>query len=304
MPSIISKIWASIVLIGLAGLLGSCGQNDAELSQDQRLGVFVSVLPQAYFAERIGGKFVSVGVLVGPGRDPHTFEPTAEQMARLARARIYFRLEMPFEDTLCTRLASINVNLLIVDTLKEIQGQVPQAYHENHQDHGDHHTGEGEIDPHVWLSPRLAKVLARTMCEHMCKADPGNEQSYRNNLQQLQADLTRLDEKIATALEPLRGRTFYVFHPAFGHFAQAYGLKQRAVEAGGKSPTAKDIKTLIDQAQAEGVKIIFVQPQFSQTAAKTIASQIGGVVVPIDPLAKNYISNLQDMAEKIQAALR
>lgn len=287
-----------VLLLAACGvmLLGSCGPSSDGENQEGRIGVFVSVLPQAYFAERIGGELVDVDVLVGQGQDPHLFAPTQRQMKNLEKARVYFRIGMPFEETVCRRLASMYENLRIVDTLKGIAVREIEVHHHEDADHG-------EMDPHVWMSPKLAKVLAGNMCEALCREDAEHADTYRKNLKELQVDLTQLDEKITAAMEPLKGRTFYVFHPAFGYFAEAYGLEQRAVETGGKAPVAKQIQALVQQARAEGVKVIFVQPQYSQSAAKVIASEIGGVVVPIDPLAKNYIGNLEQVAEKVREAL-
>jgi len=76
-----------------------------------------------------------------------------------------------------------------------------------------------------------------------------------------------------------------------------------AVETGGKSPGPRHLTELIARARADGVKVIFVQPQFSERAAGVIAEQIGGVVVPLDPLAKDYISNLERIGDEIRKAL-
>jgi zinc transport system substrate-binding protein len=141
------------------------------------------------------------------------------------------------------------------------------------------------------------------MCAALVEIDPVHRSDYEANLKQLTADLDALDARIARTLAPLKGQTLLVFHPAFGYFARDYGLRQEAVETGGKAPGPRHVKKLIDRARNEGVRVIFVEPQFSQQAAKTIAQQIGGVVIAIDPLAKDYIANLQNVADKIHDAL-
>ena len=290
------KILALIFLAGAGLVLNSCGSEPLEQQSDKRLSVLVSVLPQAYLVERIGAEHVTAEVLVGPGQNPHTFEPTAKQLARLENVRIYFQAGVPFEDTLLPKLRAGRPDLRIVDTRRDIKVLLPP-------EHDHDHEHQGQMDPHVWLDPKLAKVQAGTICDELGRADPDNQQEYRRNLKDLQKDLDKLDDKISAALKPLKGRTFYVFHPAFGYFARAYGLKQKAVEVSGKSPTAKQIAELIDQAKADGVRVIFVQPQFSQRASQAIAEQIDGAVVPLDPLGRDYVGNLQNMAEQITKAL-
>ena len=95
----------------------------------------------------------------------------------------------------------------------------------------------------------------------------------------------------------------WLFHPAFGYFAQAYGLEQQAVEVAGKTPTPRQLTGLIRKAKADGVTLIFVQPQFDQRSAAVVAKAIGGAVVPMDPLAKDVLANLKTMATKVEKAM-
>jgi zinc transport system substrate-binding protein len=111
-----------------------------------------------------------------------------------------------------------------------------------------------------------------------------------------------VDKKIAESLAPLKGSRFYVFHPAFGYFGDRYGLEQVAVEIEGKGPTPKQLSNLINKARDEGGKVIFVQPQFAKNDAKTLAREIGGAVIPMDSLSREYLDNLEHMAELLRTA--
>jgi zinc transport system substrate-binding protein len=246
-------------------------------------------------------------------------------MVALASARIYFRGGIPFESSVVDKIGSVFEELNVVDLRKgidlrptagghdcelhhradpETRGETPaggggdrgDSHHEDHHDHG-------ELDPHIWMNPRLVQTQARTICEELCHLDPANRADYERNLEVFLTDLERVDQEIKARLAPLRGRAFYVFHAAYGYFADAYGLQQVAVAAGGRQPTAKQLGTLIRQAKEAGINLIFVQPQFDQRTAGTIAEAIGGTVVPVDPLAENYLDNLLDVASKVEAAL-
>lgn len=255
--------------------------------------VFVSVIPQAYFVERIGTERVEVEVLVGPGQSPHTYEPSPKQMARLGEARIFFRVGIPLENTLVPKIARAFPRLDIVDTRKDVTF-IPM------DDHHGHSHGRGTPDPHIWLDPLRVKIQIRTICDALVRADPTGAERYRSNLAAFSADLDRLHGELQEVFAPLKGSGVYVYHPAFGYLADAYGFTQVAVESGGKEPSARQLANLVRQARDDGVRFIFMQPQFSKKNAQAIAREIGGAVVLIDPLPRDYIAEMRSMARTIR----
>ncbi len=276
---------------------------------DGLMVVAVTIPPQADLVERIAGDGVRVEIAVPPGRDPHVFSPSPRQVMELSRAAVYFRIGMPLEDQLLPRLGGGAMRT--VDTTADIhrrsftdgEGAPCDGHHHGHSHEGHGHDCEahaGHPDPHVWLAPALLAIQADRMSEALCEVDPAGAELYRANLQKLKKRLDEVDAEIAAMLAPYRGQAFYVFHPSFGYFAEAYGLRQMAVELEGKSPSPRQLRTLITQAKTDGVKVIFVQPQFDQRSAESIASAIGGSVVVIDPLRKNVVDNLVDIAAQLQ----
>jgi zinc transport system substrate-binding protein len=276
---------------------------------------FAGILPVAGFVERIGGARVQVRVLVGSGQSPHTFEPAPHAMADLADAAVYFSADLPFEERLLAKITAVNPALKIVHTragvpLRRMTAAEAEADEEHaagaaHEpEHEPHDHAAGEPDPHFWLAPRNAKVLAAHVAEGLAAADPAHAAEYRDRLRAVQDDLDRLDADLREALAPLKGQAFFVFHPAFGYFGDAYGLRQVAVEIEGKEPGARRLGDLIQEARRLGVRVVFVQPQFSRKSAEAVARAIGGAVVEMDPLARDYAANLRDMAEKIRKALQ
>ena len=258
------------------------------------LPVFVSILPQQYFVEQVGGDHVAVSVLVGPGQSPETYEPTPKQMAALSRARIYFSIGVAFEDTWMKRIQAANPALRVAPIQRGV-AIVPLA--------GS--GGEpGGSDPHVWTSPQRVKRMAANVRDALIQADPAQRGDYESNYRTFAAELDKLDGDIRTLLAPARGKAFMVFHPAWGYFAHDYGLRQIPIEAEGKEPGAKSLARVIELGKREGVKAIFVQSQFSRRTAETVAVAIGARVVAVDPLAENYPQNLLQVAREFAAALK
>jgi zinc transport system substrate-binding protein len=290
---------AAVIVAAAAGLPAH-----ASSGEGGRIRAFVSILPQAYLVERIGGDHVEVRILVGEGQEPHTFEPTPAQMAALAQSDVYFTIGVPFETALLPRIRSLFPHLSIADTIRGVRLRYFEDEHAVHAHHlPDAHAHSGRApDPHTWLDPGRAKIMAKNIALCLKTLDPGHSDEYGRNLERLGQDLDRADAQIARILEPLKGRRIYVFHPAFGYLCEAYGLEQIALETEGKEPGAKQVARIIEKARDEGVRVIFVQSQFSGKAARAVTESIGGVVVPLNPLPRDYLPEIVSLAEEIQGA--
>lgn len=283
--------------------------------------VIVSIPPQASIVEAIAGEKVDVQVLVEPGRDPHTFTPTPKQVVALGRAEIYFSIGLPFEQALLQRIASGHSRMTIVESDAGIEKRMMVGGHHHpdghspakeHQAH-THHTpstpdpGTGtpsrHPDPHIWLSPPLLEEIARNTADGLIAADSTHRGFYQANLEELVQRIGETHQRITRILAPYRGESLFVFHPAFGYFADAYGLEQVAVEIEGKDPSPRELAVLIKRARAENARVIFVQPQFDPKSAQAIAESIDGAVVPLDPLARDILKNLESIAREIEQAL-
>jgi zinc transport system substrate-binding protein len=284
-------------------MFAGCGKAPETSDTADKIKVFVTVPPQAYFVKRIAGDRAEVHILVPPGQNPHTYTATPKEMAELAEAKIYFRVGLPVEMVLLPKIQSANPRLVVVDTRRGITLRKLEAHEEPGEPPGPAPESESELDPHIWMSPVLAKKQAATMREALTANDPAGKSVYEKNYTALAADLDKLDAHLKTTLAPVKGRELFVFHPAYGYFAQQYGLRQVAVETGGKSPSAKQLTELIAQAKARGVKIIFVQPQFSRQRAQAVAEAIGGAVLPLDDLAEDYLTNMETVARQVESAL-
>lgn len=290
------SIYSSLITVFVLLLFNSLSAAENRLKP---LSVFVSIQPQAYFVERIGGNRVAVNILLPPGRNPAIYAPAPAQMLKLSKASVYFRIGVPFENALNSKIANIAKQLRIVDTRKGIKLRKMERCDHNSHDH----KSEGNNDPHIWMSPALVKIQAETIFKTLVELDPEGALEYRTGLISFLYDLDVLDKKIAQALVPVKGRSIFVFHPVFGYFADAYGLKQIAVEIEGKTPKGKNLSLFIKRAKEAGVRVIFVQPQFDPNTAIKIAHAINGVVSSIDPLGRDYITNMTDLAGKISEAL-
>lgn len=268
---------------------------------EEKLDVFVSIIPQQFFVQQIGKDRVHVRVMVGPGASPATYEPKPKQMAAIAKTKIYFSIGVPFEKAWLKKIVAYNPEMLLVQTDRGIE-KIPMT--------SFHHTADtlhktiGILDPHIWTAPPLVKTQARTILTGLQQVDPDHGTTYEKNYRTFISHVDDLDNAFRKLFAGKHGHSFLVFHPSWGYFAQTYDLKQVPIEVEGKKPKPAQLRKLIDYAKAQDIKVIFAQPQFSSKSVKQIAQEIGGQVVFVDPLAFNWFENLRTVANKFRAALR
>lgn len=290
--NILGRIFIICFLLGAVDVRGEEG-----------VFVYVSILPQKYFIEKIGGDLVHVSVMALPGASPAVYEPKPDQMKALSKADIYYTIGVPFEGAWLKKIAASNRRMLIVHTEEGIEKRLLEVHHENGEDSEEpEHREEGRRDhalkdPHIWLSPPLVMLQARTILKALQEADPVNRSAYEANYSGFMFELIDLDAEIRDIFWGMKNRTpFMVFHPSWGYFADAYGLKQIPIEVEGKQPKPAELKALVQLARKEGIKVIFAQPQFSAKSARIVAEAIDGQVLFADPLAEDWENNLRRQA--------
>ncbi len=300
------------------------------LEAADELPVFVSIVPQKYIVQQIGKDLVAVQVMVQPGDSPATYEPKPQQMADISTTKIYFAIGVPFEKAWLGKIAAANPNMQVVHTDHDIEKIAMVAHHHHDDQAEEHHEGEHHeaehahekddhhaeaeheedhhedtgLDPHIWLSPPLVKIQARTILAALQEVDPVHRSIYEANFNAFTAQIDQLDADLKRTFAGKTGLQFMVFHPAWGYFAHTYGLKQVPIEIEGKDPKPAQLEALIQHAREYGIKVVFVQPQFSTKSAQLVAKEIGGQVAFADPLAKDWMANLRKVADKFQKALR
>ncbi len=264
--------------------------------------VIVSIPPQKAFVEALAGSAVDIQLLLKPGQNPTNFTLSPKQLGQLSEAKAYFSVGAPMEDFILPRIQSRYPDIQIIDTSSGIRKRTLDDH-----SHGDDHEGHSHshvTDPHVWLSPGLAKIQLRHYSRTLKELLPEMRSEIDQNASSFLSQVDQVDESLSNQLKGLKGTTIFVYHPAFGYFLDRYGLRQETVEIRGKQPSPQQLGRLIMNAKEQQVKVIFVQPQFQRHSAQALAKAIGGTIEIIDPLAENYLDNLLYMGETIAKSYR
>ncbi|NLL52691.1 MAG: zinc ABC transporter solute-binding protein [Peptococcaceae bacterium] len=284
-----------LILITSFLVFSGCNKGKAIESQDSTETVVkskpiiaVTIVPEQTFVEAVCGDLAEVITLVPPGNSPENFEPTPLDREKLSKASLYFSIGVAIEEA--TILPGIG-DLRVVPLHTKVAARYPER-----------HFGEGERDPHIWLSPKRVIVMIELIAEEMAQLDPLNKEIYHKNAAAYIDKLRELDQEITLILDKVENKKFIVFHPAFGYLADDYGLTMYALEQEGKEATPKHLQEMIKLAKQENIKAIFYQAEIDSRQSLAFAEEIKGQTIRLDPLAADYIPNLKTMVETIAGA--
>ena len=154
------------------------------------------------------------------------------------------------------------------------------------------------------MSPKRVAAMVEAIRDALIAADEKNAETYKRNAEAYLQKLGEADKQLADVLAQAKVHSFIIMHPSMGYFADDYGLMQVSIEKEGKQATAEHLKTVIDYAKDNDIKVVFYQKEFDNNQAKTIAAEIGGEVMELEPLAPNYLENLEKLKEVFTAVLK
>jgi len=265
----------------------------------QPLQVAVSIDPQRFLVERIGGDTIKVVTIVPAGKNPHSYEPTPSQMKELSRSVVWFIIRIEFEQAIMPKIKSLYPHIRIVDTSIGIKRRIMREEELDKHDHDHDHDEVGAEDTHIWMSVRLMKNQADVVYKTLVEINPSQKALYKKNYENLLKELNILDKELSRKLAPYKGKEFFIYHPVLGYFADDYGLRQISIEIKGKEPSPSQLAKVINLARKHKVKIIFVQEGFSKKSAETVAKAIGGKVVEINPLTSDYLNMMRKIGDML-----
>lgn len=327
-----ARRWTILPLAFLLGAgLGSCGAGQldgqegavsdepGEASAPAAVRVAVSVAPQGDLVRRLGGSLVETTVLVPAGSEPHAWEPSPRVVAGLADADLYFALghpAFPFETRLIASLGperrdSLPVVTLSGDSLGGFRSHAVggrsggRRLPEEDLAHGDgdgHAHPPGESDPHLWLSPRRVREAMVRLAEALVAVDPAHGQEIRGRLETLLGEIDQVDRRLAAAAAAVPERTFLTYHASWGAVAEDYGLEQVAVEHSGREPGPRQMAQVVDRARSKGLTLVLVERGVSRRSAETLAEEIDGRLVDIDPLGDDWMEIMDELIEAFEGS--
>ncbi len=289
----------SFGLITLIFLLQAC--NNPEENTVEKPIISVSILPQKYFIEQLAGNEFVVNVLLPPGNSPASYDPTPRQLRNLSKSELYLKIgHLGFELAWMESIKKNHKDLKIIDLsagIDLIQGDEEVDGHEEDKPGKRHVHDHGGIDPHIWMSPKSAVILAENTANAIIRFDPVCQDLIRQNLAVFIEKINALDQDLEAISKKLKNKKFIIFHPALTYLARDYGLEQIPMEFEGKEPSAAYMKQLIDLAKAENISRVFIQKEFDQAKAQQITKDLNAKLIQIDPLAEDWEGQMRELIQ-------
>ena len=284
---IISKLTFIVIIIVPVLLFSACSSNTVETYD--KLTVAVSIVPQETFVKEVAGDIVDVITIIPPGKSPANYAPAPQDLSKLSRSSIYFTIGVQAEQsTIIPKLKDINDDIKIIDISDAVRKQ-----------YSEREFSPGQRDPHIWLSPKRAIIMVESIAQELSSVDSKNSDIYQRNALNYIDKLKELDKEIENSFDKMKDRTFIIYHPSLGYFADDYGLTMVSIQSEGKDAAPDDLKRVIDTAKKHEIKTVFYQAEIDSRHSEVIAAEIKGKAVEIAPLAPDYIDNLKKIAALI-----
>lgn len=281
------RLAAAAGLLLLVLCLPSCARRGQEAPG--RPLVAVSILPERTFVEAVAGDLVDVVCMVGPGASPESYEPSPRETASLERAALYLAIGIPAERRILEGLSPSTRLARLDEAVDEAAPPLRLG---------------GVRDPHFWLSPSRAEVAVGAIAHELGRLDPGHIEVYQANAQAYAAEIRRAAKQCRAILKGREGATFLVHHPAYGYFADEFGLRMEALEEDGKPAGPRHMARMARLAREKGLDVVFYEREDARRRAQAFAETIGGRAVRLDPLAADYAANLVAIAKAVAEGAR
>lgn len=270
------KVFLFIIIYAVL-LTGCLGEKDAAIPNGKPV-IGVTLVPQKTFVKEVCKELADVVVAIPPGYSPESYDITPAQRKKLGSVSVYFSIGVAAEEA---SIFPYLGNVKITELDKEAASVYPERKFE-----------DGERDPHIWLSLKRVSVMVDAIAREMGILDGANKEKYYENARLYKEKLKAAETEIAEALSNVKNKSFITYHPAFGYFADDFGLEMHALEKSGKEATGQHLGNMIDFAKANNIKVIFYQRESGNRQALSFAEEIGGKAIELEPLAENYIENL------------
>ncbi len=286
----------TLLIIALVLNLTACSSKNSEASKPL---VYASFYPIYDLTSKIGGDKVTVKNIIPFNVSPHGWEPTAREIAEITKAKAVLYLGLTLDDPWINKIMVSAPHAEFYEVSKGIEPI----------------TKGNTINPHVWISPKEALIVAKNINEALQKIDPNNKNYFEKNYQKLKTELENLDKQYTEELSKTRLKTFVVFHSAFAYVARDYEINQESLVgmSDEAEPSPARMSELVALIKKEKIKYIFAENLSAAKPMETIAQESGATVLKLNTIGTltqedvkkkaDFMSLMKDNLENLKKGL-
>ena len=308
-------LFAASLVIG-AFLFTACGQTTQESDSDE-LNVVATFYPMYEFTKEVVGDTGNVELLIPAGTEPHDFEPSAQQSAKIADADVFVYNSSDMEFFVDSLKNTIDTDqTLMIEAAKGIERLESQEDHDEEHEESEGHHHDHAYDPHVWLDPTLAIQEVQTIAKELGEKYPDKKDTFEKNAAAYVQKFEALDQAYTEALKGAANRTFVTQHAAFAYLANRYDLEQVAISgvSPDQEPTPSRLAELKDFVEQNNVEVIYFEENASSKVAETLSKETGVKLEVLNPLesltndqikaGENYVSIMEKNLEALKESIK
>ncbi|OKP84180.1 ABC transporter substrate-binding protein [Paenibacillus helianthi] len=283
-------------------LLAACGPKSSGSIVKGKVNVITTFYPIYEFASEIGGDDINAINLLPVGVEPHDWTPRSQDIINTSKAQLFLYNGAGLEGWVPNFLKSLDSDSKVQATQVSKGVDYIMSDEEDGHDHGGEGEAGGEVstdtlhtDPHTWVSPKSALIMAKNIKESLQSVDPSHKDGYEERYNKLAERLETLDRKFTLELTKLPNHEIVVSHQAFAYLARDYGLTQHAIMglSADAEPRSQDLLKLADLVKKKGIRYIFFEELVSDKLAKTLAGEAG-----VSTMVLNPVEGLTEAQEK------
>lgn len=303
------KMQKILLLLGtvvLSVVLTACGnQEEKKASSNEKIQVMTTFYPMYEFTKQVVGDKGDVELLIPAGTEPHDFEPSAKDLAKISDSDVFVYNSPELEawtdnltdtvDTKKTEVIQASKDIKLMEGAEHDHEEAHDHDGEEHEEHGHDH----DLDPHVWLDPVLAIKEVETIRDQLSKKYPDDKADFEKNAANYIDELKKLDQEYQSAFRDAKNKTFVTQHAAFGYLAKQYGLTQEAIAgiSPDQEPSPSRLSELKHYVEDHQVKVIYFEENASSKVAETLSKETGvklEVMNPLESLTDKQIKDGED----------
>lgn len=308
-------LFLGMIVVGNLTACGSKQQESTKKVQTDQLQIVTTFYPMYEFTKQVAGKQGDVTMLIPAGTEPHDYEPSAKDVAKIVDSDVFVYNSKSMETWVERVLENVNTeHTLIVDASKGIE-LLQMDEHEDEDDHDTHQHDHGDVDPHIWLDPVRAQQQVTNIANELSKKAPKNGQKFAENAEAYKQQLAKLNTEYQTALTPAKNRVFVTQHTAFAYLAARYDLTQESISGldPEQEPSPARLASLKQFISEKNIQVIYFESSASAKIADVLAQETGVELAELNPLegltekqlaaGDNYLSVMRQNLKALQKSI-